>query len=116
MPVVVDTRVDKYQRCIDACTRCAQACEQCLSSCLREPDVQARTHCIGLLRDCADVCWMAARWMARPSAYAKALCQLCAEICEACAGECERFKDDHCQECARACRECATECRKMQAA
>ncbi|MDW7617254.1 four-helix bundle copper-binding protein [Peribacillus simplex] len=51
--------------------------------------------------------------MARGSTYSKALCQLCADVCDACATECARFEDDHCKRCAEACRQCATECRKM---
>ncbi|MCM3669818.1 four-helix bundle copper-binding protein [Mesobacillus maritimus] len=51
--------------------------------------------------------------MSRNSAFANQHCKLCADICEACAAECEMFKDAHCQECAKICRECADACRKM---
>jgi hypothetical protein len=34
------------------------------------------------------------------SAWAGQLCQLCADICNACAGECERFDAEACQACA----------------
>ncbi len=113
MPTVINTSVEAYQKCIDACANCMQACEQCLSSCLQEPDVSARIHCIGLLRDCADICDLAARYMSRPSSHAKQLCQLCADICTACGDECDRFQDQHCQNCADSCHACATECRNM---
>jgi len=92
-----------------------QACEQCLTSCLNEPDVQARVACIQLLRDCAEICAMASRYMAWNSAYAKQVCALCANLCEACAAECAKFQDAHCQACAEVCRKCAAECRKMAA-
>jgi hypothetical protein len=113
MPAVVDSSVQQYQTCIDACNKCMQACEECLTSCLKEADVQARIHCINMLHDCADICAMAAQWMSRGSMYAKQLCQLCATICDACAVECAKFQDAHCQECANYCRQCAEECRKM---
>lgn len=103
----------EYQACIDACSKCAAECEHCATACLKEPDVQARTHCIQLLRDCADICVQSVQWMARGSTFAKAMCELCAQVCDACGAECAKFKDEHCQRCATACRQCAEECRKM---
>lgn len=103
------------QSCIDACHACMQACEHCLSACLNEPDVQARIHCIQLLRDCADICSFATQLMSRNSSYYKQICNVCATICDACATECAKFKDEHCQQCADICRKCADECRKMAA-
>ncbi|TLS49988.1 four-helix bundle copper-binding protein [Paenibacillus antri] len=115
MPTVIDSTVTHFQACIDACSKCMQACEECLTSCLKEPDVQARQHCISMLRDCADICSMAALWMSRGSMHAKQLCQLCATICDACAADCAKFQDAHCKACADACRKCAEECRRMAA-
>lgn len=114
MPVV-NPSVQQYQSCIDACNACVVACEDCLTLCLQESDVQARVMCINLLRDCNDICALAARYMARGSTYATKLCNLCATICDACAVECAKFQDAHCQQCAEACRKCADECRKMTA-
>ncbi|WP_255349952.1 MULTISPECIES: four-helix bundle copper-binding protein [Halolactibacillus] len=51
--------------------------------------------------------------MSRQSKFYKQHCQLCADMCEACAVECEKFKDSHCQECAQICRECAEACKNM---
>lgn len=113
MATVIDSSVQQYQNCIDACTKCMQACEECLSSCLKEPDVQGRIHCINMLRDCIDICALSSQWMSRGSMYAKQLCSLCATICDACAAECSKFQDTHCQQCANFCRKCAEECRAM---
>lgn len=115
MPTVVNSSVTQFQTCIDACNKCMQACEECLTSCLKEADVQARVHCINMLRDCADICALASQWMSRGSMYAKQLCQVCATICDACATECAKFQDAHCKDCADACRKCADECRRMSA-
>lgn len=104
---------EQNQACIAACSTCAVECEHCATACLNEPDVQARTHCIQLLRDCADICFQSIAYMGRGSNFAKQLCGLCAEICDACAAECARFQDEHCQRCAAECRRCAEECRKM---
>lgn len=107
---------ERYESCIDACETCAVECEHCATACLQEPDAAARSRCIMLLRDCADICALATRWMARGSNYANEICGLCARICDACAAECARFKDEHCQRCADACRKCAQECRTMAGA
>lgn len=113
MPTVIDTSVQKFQTCIDACNKCMQACEECFASCLQEPDVKARAHCIQMLRDCADICALSAQYMSHNSMHSKQLCSLCATICDACATECTKFQDDHCQRCADFCRQCADECRMM---
>jgi len=41
------------------------------------------------------------------------ICGQCADICEACAVECDKFDMDMCKQCAQVCRACASECRKM---
>ncbi len=48
MPIL-QTSVEKFQKCIDACNRCMQVCEECLQSCLSEPDVANRVRCISIL-------------------------------------------------------------------
>src|SRR3546814_10011933 len=82
-----------YQSCIQACSNCALVCETCAASCLREDDVKMMARCIELDRDCADMCAIAAVLMTRDSAYAKAFCKLCAQVCRACAEECGKPKD-----------------------
>lgn len=104
---------DIYQKCIDACNRCVVTCTHCASSCLEEENVKMLTKCIRLDLDCADICQLAVKLMARKSAFAEEVCRLCAEICEACGEECRKHDMDHCQECADACFECAEMCRNM---
>ena len=104
---------EQFRSCVEACQKCTAECEHCATACLQEPDVSARTRCVQLLRDCADICVLSVQWMARGSSYANKICGLCADTCEACATECARFKDEHCQRCAEACRRCAAECRQM---
>ena len=69
--------------------------------------------CIASDMDCAQICALAAAAMARGSEHAKAICALCADICQACGDECSKHNMDHCQKCANACLKCAEECRKM---
>ena len=105
----------KFKSCIDACYTCAAVCDHCATACLQEQDVKMMARCIALDMDCAQICRMAAAYMARGSEFAKAICQLCADVCQTCGDECAKHQMAHCQECAEACHRCAEECRRMAA-
>lgn len=104
-----------YQTCIQACLDCAMTCEACASACLQEQDVKMMARCITLDRECADLCLLAARLMARGAENAQAFCRLCADTCRACGEECGKHEAEHCQACSRACLACAEECARMAA-
>lgn len=104
-----------YKSCIEACHVCAAYCDRCATSCLQEDDVKMMAECIRLDMDCAAVCRLAGGYMARDSKFARQICDLCADICQACGDECAKHEADHCQKCAEACKRCADECRKMAA-
>lgn len=101
----------ELDRCIQACEACAVACDNCAIGCLNEADPAPMSRCIALDVDCAQLCRLAAGFMARESAFDQAVCELCARVCDACATECGHHTTDHCQACAAACRECAQACR-----
>lgn len=105
----------KFNACIEACNACAVACNHCAASCLHESDVKMMAPCIALDMDCAQICALAAAAMARGSQHSKAICALCAVICQSCADECGKHDMGHCKQCAAACAKCAEECRKMAA-
>lgn len=107
--------IEQYQRCIEACYLCAAACDNCAASCLKEEHIDMMRDCIRLDMQCANLCRLAAQFMAQDSDEAKKLCLLCAEVCQKCAAECGKHQHDHCQHCAQACQRCAEECRKMTA-
>ena len=90
--------------------KCITACETCMTMCLQEDDVKMMVGCIQLDRDCADICTLTARFVARNSAHAKHVMKECIEICRKCAEECGKHDHDHCQHCAEICRECADAC------
>ena len=71
--------------------------------------------CIATDMDCAQICHLAVAYMARGSRQVPAMCGLCAQICDACAAECEKHEHQHCKDCAEACRRSAAECRKVAA-
>jgi hypothetical protein len=106
---------EKFQNCIEACYDCATECDHCAAECLKEENVKAMARCIELDLYCADICRLAATFMARGEKFATQICELCAEICEACGNECESHQMEHCQRCAAACKRCADECRRMAA-
>jgi hypothetical protein len=86
------------QSCIDACMRCAEACEFCATSDLKEEqDIKMMASCAQMNRQCAAVCWTSAALMSMDSQFAKQFCNLCEDICDVCAQECERHDVDHCK-------------------
>ena len=101
------------QECIDACNACADACDHCSASCIQESDPKMMARCIALDIDCAQLCRLAAGFMARGSEFADLICQACAELCQACGEECQQHDTAHCKDCAAACLRCAEACRKM---
>ena len=108
----------EHNDCIQACQTCANECEHCATACLGEADVKMMADCIQLDRYCADLCRMAASFMARADgkfgdSIAHRLCALCAEICDECATECRKHDNEHCKRCAEACEACAKACREM---
>jgi len=105
-----------YRQCIDACQQCAAACDHCASACLKEENVNDMVKCVQLDMECAVMCRTAAQLMSLESEHANAICQLCADICNACAAECGKHDMDHCRRCAEACHACAQECAIMAAA
>lgn len=113
---VVTELTNKYQKCIDACNKCAQACEECHMLCMQNPDVQARINSMKLLMECAAICRQSSCFMSMDAQHSKNMCALCADVCDKCAMECGKHKDDHSQKCAAECKACAAECRTMSQA
>ncbi|WP_110926757.1 four-helix bundle copper-binding protein [Bacillus massiliglaciei] len=107
--------MNTYKECIQACLECMEACNHCYDACLGEEDIKMMAGCIRLDRECADICAFAVKSMQTNSPVAKKVCQLCADICEACGYECQKHDHDHCQKCAEACFRCAKHCREMAA-
>lgn len=97
-------------------SECATFCDQCAASCLREKNVTEMAVCIGLDMECSSICKTTAILLQLESNHASAACQLCADICNACAEECEKHEHDHCKRCAAMCRQCAEECMSLTAA
>jgi hypothetical protein len=95
---------------IEMLVACAATCNNCLHECLNEKDIRHLTTCIDLDIDCAAICNLTASFISRDSGFAKTILPLCAEICTACAEECEKHDMEHCRRCAAICRQCAEQC------
>jgi hypothetical protein len=107
---------ENMQQCIDNCLECHAACLETVMYCLQQGGEHAEANHIRLLIDCAEICQTSANFMLRNSPQHGITCAACAEICERCAVECERFPDDmQMAACARMCRKCAESCKEMAA-
>lgn len=107
---------ERYQHCIDECNNCATLCNHCAVECLHENDEQL-TRCIQLDMECAVICRSAAEIMTLGSMYSEKIGEVCADVCNACAAECEKHSHmEHCRQCAEACRRCADACMHMMEA
>lgn len=102
--------MDVYSELVESLENCVAACHNCAASCLEEENVYSMRECIKLDLDCADVCHMALKLLARDSSHAVSVVKLCMGICAECAAECEKHEHDHCQQCAKACRRCEDQC------
>ena len=94
---------ENSKECIEACLACATICHHCAASCLQEKDVTHLAGCIQLDIECAAICETTAKVMSINGHLSGELCSLCVDICNRCAGECEKHVQmDHCRECAEA--------------
>lgn len=90
---------------------CEAMCEHMTTFLKGKPNVHTRIRQLNLLRDCADICGLTAKYIARNSIFAKHIAHLCAGICEVCGNECLRFPDPESQQCGHICLNCAMACR-----
>lgn len=105
---------EKMRECIENCQTCHEVCLEMVPHCLEMGGRHAEPEHIRLLLDCAEICQTSANFMLRGSDFHPQTCGVCAEICEACAADCETFTDDpEMQRCAEICRTCAASCREM---
>lgn len=101
-------------RCIANCMNTQRACLETLAYCLEEQGTSYSGKHIQLLQTCVETCNLSVRLMSVDSPFHQQACELCFEVCDACAIECERFEDDEVfKSCADACRRSAESCRGM---
>ncbi len=104
---------------IDAAVGCAVVCTACASACLSEDAPGAMAQCVRDDLDCADLCEVTARHLARLNASDKqltlSLLATCIEACVQCAASCSPHSEhhEHCRRCAEACARCETACQAL---
>lgn len=110
-------------RTIDILLLCSTTCSQCADACLAEPGLSHElARCIAMDLDCADICSVTARVVARQSEHpghlTRAQLEACAVACTSCADECDHHRPHlaHCRICAETCRRCEAACRELLAA
>jgi hypothetical protein len=103
----------KYHPIVDTIQECEAICESMTDMIKKERNVEARLRQLSLLRDCADICSLTAKFIARCSEFAKEIAVLCALICKECGEECLKYPDRASQECAKICLKCAKECKEF---
>ena len=107
---------------VQAAAECTYTCTTCADACLEEEDPTKLRACIRLNLDCAEICSVTAKLIARPGAQDPALLRAqlaaCAAACRACAEECGKHAQmhEHCRICAESCRACAEACDRMKGA
>lgn len=102
------------QACIDACQQCHNICLQAaMTQCLHMGGKHVEAEHIRLMINCSEICQTAANFMLSQSALHSVICAACAQVCHACATNCEQVGDM--DECVQACRRCAEACEEMGA-
>ena len=102
-------------QCIEDCLACYQECLGCIPHCLALGGEHAEQKHITLLMECAQICQLSASVMKLKGSFAFEHCQVCAQVCDACAESCNNIdaKDEVMRNCAEMCRQCASSCRNM---
>ncbi|CAA9347474.1 MAG: Ferredoxin [uncultured Frankineae bacterium] len=104
---------------IDAASDCALVCTACASACLSEDHAREMAVCVRDDLDCADLCGVTARHLARLNASDKQLTlsvlAACIEACVQCASSCAPHRDahEHCRLCEQACNRCEQACQAL---
>ncbi|HXJ03080.1 MAG TPA: four-helix bundle copper-binding protein, partial [Micropepsaceae bacterium] len=77
-------------QCIEDALRCHAVClATAMTECLEMGGDHVRPQHYRLMMDCAAICQLAADLMLHKSQFHSRACGLCADICEACAKDCE---------------------------
>jgi len=102
----------EMQSCIEACTHCHATClHTAMMHCLERGGAHVEATHFRLMMDCAAICQTSANMQLSGSPFHRALCGICADICEACAKSCETVGGM--DACVKACHDCAASFRKM---
>jgi hypothetical protein len=122
-PVIAQTpeRQQFLDDSIAQCMESARLCEKSARICYMLGNT-ALNPCIKLCRDCAEICFLDAKFMLRETPFHFRTSELCGEICDACAIACDQavstvqgsgMERDLLLACANACRRNSERCGQM---
>jgi hypothetical protein len=106
---------DAHEECAEACNDCQVKCDACATHCAEQLAAGHKEYLTTLntCRDCADFCSTAAQIVARSGPFAGLICKGCADACQRCGKECDKFDHKMMQDCAKECFLCEKACREM---
>jgi hypothetical protein len=107
----------EMERCAHACHECQDMCLALIPHCLSMGGPHSEPEHINALLDCAAICGVSHNMLHRQSELHVFTCQACAQICRACADDCEQIGrgDRRMMMCVEACDRCADLCERMAA-
>ena len=96
----------KYNK---ALRKCIQDCLNCMTKIAR---TESREDISDFCTECVQMCEITLKALAQKSRFIGRYMELCADICDWCAMQCEKLPYGECQTCAMSCRDCALTLRK----
>jgi hypothetical protein len=110
-----DHHDEVHESCLKNCQACERECDEAFHFCASElaEGKKEYARALHLVADCAAFCDLSATLIARRSPLMNFACEGCAQACQVCGAECDKFKDAELKECARACHDCVASCRAM---
>lgn len=116
-PKVEEVALEETKNAIDALLACVEACTVCADACLSEMNIPMLRRCIRADLDCADICTVTLRVIARQTESVAEIVRqqvhACLVACQLCAEECAKHDHKHCRICAEACRRCQEACNRF---
>jgi hypothetical protein len=110
-----DHRDQVHESCLKNCQACKRECDQAFHYCHGKlaKGEKGYANALHLVADCPAFCDLSATLMARRSPLMVYACAACAEACQDCGAECDKFNDQELKDCAKTCRDCEATCRSM---
>lgn len=105
------SKMEQLKEILAVSMECTLACEKCATDCI----LDGNKKCALIARDCADICALTARLVARNSEFAEEMLRLCSDVCKACSEECANHshQQQSCKVCAEVCRKCSDLCAEV---
>ncbi len=104
------TEFNKYKVCISSLFNCASACSNFVAKAVKNNYNSEYSKCIQLAMECSVLCYSTAELLSLDSSRVKKIAKICAKLCDDCAAEFIKYPEDHFQETAELCVACADNC------